>query len=113
MIFVSDKKKGSYGNKTDYLEISDSALYHDIRRRHASAVHTQGRRTHGGMAMTKADSCKRSKYLPTLIKKTCNMNMARKIISEALKETALLIRFSRCFIRITGRRKEYTWKMQE
>lgn len=41
------------------------------------------------------------------------MNMARKIISEALKETALLIRFSRCFIRITGRRKEYTWKMQE
>ena len=41
------------------------------------------------------------------------MDMAKKIIAEALKETALLIRFSRCFIRMTGRRKEQAWKMQE
>ena len=39
--------------------------------------------------------------------------MAKKIIAEALKETALLIRFSRCFIRMTGRRRGYAWKMHE
>ena len=87
MIFVSDKKKGSYGNKTDNLKIPDSALNHDIHRRHASAIHTRGHRTH--------------------------MDMAKKIIAEALKETALLIRFSRCFIRMTGRRRGYAWKMHE
>lgn len=39
--------------------------------------------------------------------------MAKKIIAEALKETAALIRFSRCFIRMTGRRKENAWKLQK
>lgn len=41
------------------------------------------------------------------------MDMTKKIIAEALKETALLIRFSRCFIRMTGRRRGYAWKMHE
>ena len=68
MIFVSEKKKGSKGNKTENLKIPDSTLNHDIQRRHASAIHTRGHRTHNGMVMTKADSCRRSKYLPTLIK---------------------------------------------
>lgn len=41
------------------------------------------------------------------------MEMAKKIITEALKETALLIRFSKCFIRMTGKKRTPVWRMQK
>lgn len=51
MIFVSDKKKSSYGNKTYNLKIPDGAINPHISGRHGNASTARGGIAVGRMAI--------------------------------------------------------------